>query len=211
MTKTKTQSIIKTKTLDKQMSFAQTEVKFCKKCVTSNQRPRLKFDQAGICSACHYAEQKHHKIDWSKREQELQKLCDKYRSLDGSYDVVVPGSGGKDSAYVSHLLKHTYHMHPLCVTWAPFIYTDIGWQNFNSFVASGFDVLNCFPNGQIHRQLARTAFELKGDAWEPFAYGQKAYAFHIALKFKIPLIFYGENGEEIKLKAGKIWVEVFNR
>jgi hypothetical protein len=39
------------------------------------------------------------------------------------------------------------------------------------------------------------AFELKGDAWEPFAYGQKNYAFHIALKFKIPLLFYGENGE----------------
>jgi hypothetical protein len=39
------------------------------------------------------------------------------------------------------------------------------------------------------------AFELLGDAWEPFAYGQKAYAFHIAAKFKIPLIFYGESGE----------------
>ena len=34
-----------------------------------------------------------------------------------------------------------------------------------------------------------------GDAWEPFAYGQKAWAFHIATKFGIELMFYGENGE----------------
>ena len=86
-------------------------------------------------------------------------------------------------------------MHPLCVTWAPFIYTDIGWKNFQNFVNSGFTTLNCFPNGVLHKKLTRAAFELKGDAWEPFAYGQKAYAFHIAVKFGIPLIFYGENGE----------------
>jgi hypothetical protein len=34
-----------------------------------------------------------------------------------------------------------------------------------------------------------------GDNFDPFTFGQKAFAFHIALKFKIPLIFYGENGE----------------
>src|SRR3989338_10975115 len=86
-------------------------------------------------------------------------------------------------------------MHPLVVTWAPFIYTDIGWKNFQNFVKSGFTTINCFPNGILHRKLARIAFELKGDAWEPFAFGQKAYAFNMAIKFGIPLIFYGENGE----------------
>ena len=38
-------------------------------------------------------------------------------------------------------------------------------------------------------------FELIGDMWQPFTYGQKAWAFHIALKFGIKLIMYGENGE----------------
>ncbi|OGF27384.1 LPS biosynthesis protein [Candidatus Falkowbacteria bacterium RIFOXYA2_FULL_47_9] len=181
--------------MDKQLSQQPKEIKFCKKCVVSNQRPRITFNAEGVCSACEYAWRKHSVIDWHQREQELVDLLDRHRSKDGSYDVVVPGSGGKDSTYTAHMLKTKYGMHPVVVTWAPFMYTDIGWKNFQNFVRSGFDVLNCFQNGALHRKLARVAFELKGDAWEPFGFGQKAYAFHIALKFGIPLIFYGENGE----------------
>lgn len=183
------------KILDKQLGELPKSVIFCQRCVVSNQRPRTVIDKEGVCSACQYAWEKEHVIDWSKRERELSQLLDRHRSKDGSFDVVVPGSGGKDSGFTAHLLKTKYGMHPLAVTWAPFIYTDIGWKNFNNFVDSGFTVLSCFPNGVLHRKLARVAFELKGDAWEPFAFGQKTYAFHIALKFNIPLIFYGENGE----------------
>lgn len=181
--------------LDTQLSLSPKEVVFCTRCVVSNQRPRITFNVEGVCSACEYAERKHLRIDWKKREEELRAVLDKHRSRSSSFDVVVPGSGGKDSAYTAHLLKTKYGMHPLVVTWAPFIYTDTGWKNFQNFVKAGFTVLNCFPDGVLHRKLARVAFELKGDAWEPFAFGQKAYAFHIALKFGIPLIFYGENGE----------------
>ena len=39
------------------------EVKFCKKCVISNQRPRIVFDNEGICSACRYFEYKE-KVDF---------------------------------------------------------------------------------------------------------------------------------------------------
>ncbi len=184
------------KTFDHQLELLPKKVLFCKKCVTPNQRPRTDFDEEGICNACRYAEKKFYGgIDWRQREQELIKLLDKYRSKDGSWDVVVPGSAGKDSALVAHQLKERYGMHPLTVTWAPFIYTDIGWQNYYNMIQRGFDGLIAWPDGIIHRKLARIAFELKGDPWEPFGYGQKAYAFQIACKFKVPLIFYGENGE----------------
>ena len=181
--------------LDKQLDTQPKEVVFCKNCVVSNQRPRIGFDNDCICSACKYAWRKHHVINWDQREKELKALLDKHRSNDGSFDVIVPMSGGKDSGYVAHQLKYVYGMHPLCVTWAPFIYTDIGWKNFNSFVQSGFDVLSCYLNGRLHRKLARISFETLGDAWQPFTYGQKAFALHMSLKFKIPLVFYGENGE----------------
>jgi len=181
--------------MDVQMAYAPKKVIFCKKCVVSNQRPRITISKEGICSACEYAYRKYNVIDWESREKKLKKLLSKYRSRDGSWDVIVPVSGGKDSGYVAHQLKYVYGMHPLCVAWAPFKYTDIGWKNFTNFVASGFDVLSFYPNGKLHRKLARVAFETIGDAWQPFTYGQKAYALHIALKFKIPLVFYGENGE----------------
>ncbi len=183
------------KTLDRQLDKRPSEVRFCSKCVVSNQRPRITFDENEMCSACQYAYEKQNVIDWEEREEMLKAVLDTYRSKDGSYDCVVPGSGGKDSVYVSHQLKYKYGMHPLTVTWAPFEYTDIGWQNYLAWKDAGFDNLLCFPNGILHRKLSRLGFELLGDAWEPFAYGQKAYAFHIAAKFKIPLIFYGESGE----------------
>ncbi len=181
--------------IDNQLPNLPKDVLFCKRCVTSNQRPRIYFDDDGICSACRYAEMKEDGIDWQARGKMLEQLLDKHRSKDGRYDVIVPSSGGKDSGYVAHQLKHEYGMHPLTVTWAPFLYTDIGRQNYDNFVQSGFDNIFFYPDGIVHRKLARIAFECNGDAWDPFAWGQKAFAFHMALKFNIPLIFYGENGE----------------
>ena len=123
------------------------EVKYCKNCVISNQRPNsaieyehsknsekktINFDENGICDACNFAEKKSKGIDWKSRDQELQELCNRFRKTDGSYDCIVPGSGGKDSFYASHILKHKYGMHPLTITWAPHIYTDWGWHNFQS-------------------------------------------------------------------------------
>ncbi len=183
------------KILDKQLQARPKEIVFCKKCVVSNQRPRILFDSEGVCSACNYAYRKHHEIDWAEREAQLVALLDRHRSKDGSYDCIVPASGGKDSGYVAHLLRDQYGMHPLTVTWPPFLYTDIGWQNFVALKDAGFDNVLFSPNGKIHRKLTRLALELHGDAWDPFAYGQKSIAFHAAVKWKVNLIFYGENGE----------------
>ena len=102
------------------------EVKYCVKCTISNQRPRITFDDNGVCSACNYAEFKQNKINWLQREKELVELLDRHRRNDGSFDVIVPSSGGKDSAYIAHELKHKYGMNPLTVTWSPHLYTDIG-------------------------------------------------------------------------------------
>lgn len=183
------------KLIEKQLLTQPKEVKFCKRCVVSNQRPRIVFDEEGVCSACRFAYEKKYLIDWKEKERQLQELLDKHRRKDGWWDVVVPCSGGKDSSYVAHQLKHKYGMHPLTVTWAPFKYTDIGWQNYQNFVKAGFNNLLCHPNGKFHHKLARLAFEELGDSFQPFVYGQMCFAFHIALRFDIKLVFFGENGE----------------
>ena len=164
------------------------DVKFCKKCVISNQRPRIVFDNEGICSACRYFEYKE-KVDFKEREDELKKLLDKHRSKSETYDCVVPSSGGKDSAYVAHELKYKYGMNPLTVTWAPLKYTDIGWQNLNNFNNSGFDVILGMPQGDVKRKLTRVAMIEMGDPFQAFIYGQVLFPVTIALKFGIKLIF----------------------
>jgi N-acetyl sugar amidotransferase len=188
--------MISQKILDKQIPVLPKEICFCKKCVVSNQRPRIHFDESGVCGACRFAEMKATEIEWKEREEQLRELCDRYRRTDGRFDVIVPSSGGKDSGRVAHELKYNYAMHPLTVTWAPFEYTPQGYKNFRNFImVGGFNNLMAWPNGRLHRKLSRIAFEALGDAWQPFTYGQMCYAFHIAQRFDVKLVFFGENGE----------------
>ncbi len=187
-------------------------VQFCKRCVISNQRPgsvvefkssgtqerkpTIEFDEEGICSACRFAERKEREIDWERREAELIRLCDTYRTRNGSYDCIVPGSGGKDSTFASHVLKYKYNMNPLTVTWAPHKFTEVGWMNFQSWIGSGFDNLLITPNSQLHRKLARLAFLNLCHPFQPFIIGQKLVGPRTSAQYRIPLVFYGENQAE---------------
>lgn len=186
-------------------------VEFCRKCVISNQRPNsavefrhtaqtkketIHFDEEGVCDACRMAERKHHEIDWERREQELRNLCDQFRTKDGSYDCLVPGSGGKDSFFAAHVLKYRYGMHPLTATWAPHVYTDWGWKNFQAWIHAGFDNILFTPNGKIHRLLTRLAVENLFHPFQPFMLGQKFLAPKLAARHNIRLVFFGENEAE---------------
>lgn len=171
------------------------EVVFCRQCTVSNQRPRITFNDQGICSACQFQDFKRHQIDWEQREQELMALCDRHRSRDGSHDVIVPCSGGKDGGFVAHQLKYRYGMNPLCVTWAPLRPTEIGRQNLDQFIAAGFDHILGTPNPKVTRKLTQLSFAHLGDPFQPFIYGQTNFPLQIAVKHGISLIMYGENGE----------------
>ena len=126
----------------------------------------------------------------------LVELCDKHRRNDGHYDCLIPGSGGKDSFYQSHVLKYKYGMNPLTVTWAPHLYTDWGRRNHQRWIDSGFDNYLMTPNSRVHRLLTRIAVEKLFHPFQPFMIGQKFLAPKIASLFDIPLIFYGENEAE---------------
>ncbi len=186
------------------------EIIFCRRCNMSNQRPNsaveykhtkgstkktLLIDKEGICDACRVAEDKAG-TDWEQREQELRELCDRHRRTDGRYDCIVPGSGGKDSFFQSHILKYKFGMNPLTVTWAPHIYTDWGWRNFQRWIHAGFDNILTTPNGRVHRLLTRLATENMFHPFQPFIFGQKALAPKQSIAYEIPLIFYGENEAE---------------
>lgn len=188
------------------------KVQFCRSCVISNQRPSstvefkhskseqkktIGFGDDGICDACRYHQVKAQGIDWKHREDQLVATLDKFRRNDGSYDMVVPGSGGKDSAYTSHVLKYRYGMNPLTVTWAPHLYTDIGWQNFTNWIhEGGHDNLLFTPNGRLHRLLTKLAFKNLLHPFQPFIVGQRIIGPSIALKYGVQLVMYGENQAE---------------
>ncbi|PCJ89581.1 MAG: LPS biosynthesis protein PseA [Flavobacteriales bacterium] len=187
------------------------EVKFCRRCVISNQRPSsvvefkhnikskkptIHIDNEGVCDACRNADIKQ-QIDWEKREEELIQLLDKYRRNDGHYDCLVPGSGGKDSALQAHILKYKYDMNPLTVTWPPILYTEYGYQNWKNWIdVGGFDNVKFTRNGRVMKLLTKLSIENLFHPFQTFILGQKNIGAKIAAKFDIPLVFYGENEAE---------------
>ena len=80
------------------------EVKFCKRCVISNQRPNLTvelkhtikevkqtilFDDDGICDACKFHEFKSDGIDWEIREQEHRLNLNNIRFIEKFYNFCI--------------------------------------------------------------------------------------------------------------------------
>ncbi len=192
------------------------EVMFCKSCVVSNQRATpsiITQDQAkgskttipfkdGVCQACAVVGQKD-STDWEERERKLIELLDKHRSRNGSYDCLVPGSGGKDSVYQAHVLKHKYGMNPLTVTWSPHLYTDVGWRNFTSWIQrGGFDNLLMTPDGQAHRKLTELAYRNLLHPFQPFIFGQRHFPARMAKRYGQKLVFYGESHVEYGGREG---------
>jgi N-acetyl sugar amidotransferase len=192
-------------------------VKFCGKCSYSNQKPNsarefehvlaskketVEFNENGVCSACQIAEVKK-EINWHERDLELRELCDRYRKNNGKYDCLIPGSGGKDSFYTSYILKYKYGMNPLTITWAPHIYTPWGWNNFQSWIHSGFDNQLFTPNGRVHRILTRLALEKLFHPFQPFMMGQMQLPPRIASELGIQLVFYGEDPIEYGNQVGE--------
>jgi len=189
------------------------KVIFCKNCVMSNQRPssmiEFKHDinrknakylnidaKTRICDACKVNEVKKN-INWKLREKELLKLLEKHRGKHGEYDCIVPGSGGKDSAYAAHILKYKYKMNPLTITWPPIMYTDYGYENFKKWIeVGGFDNVTLRPNGKIMNLLTSLSIKNILHPFQTFILGQKNLAPKLAKKFNIPLVFYGESESE---------------
>ena len=186
-------------------------VTFCKLCVISNQRPSstvefkntdgknksgISIDKEGICDACSYNKKKS-EINWQKREGELFQFLEKYRKNNGEHDCIVPSSGGKDSSFTAHILKTKYKMNPLAVTWAPNMWTDEGFKNFNNLSrVGGIDSILITPNGRLHKYLTRSSFLNLGHPFQPFIHGQKIIGPKIAKQLNIPLVIYGENQAE---------------
>ena len=149
-------------------------VLFCKKSLISNQRPNsviefthkksskkktIHFDKNGVSETWKYSRLKK-KINYKEREKKLLRLLEKHRGKHGEFDCIVPGSGGKDSCYASHILKYKYGMNPLTVTWPPTMYTDYGLENFKNWLKFGkHSNISAKRDPEIMRLLTSLAFK----------------------------------------------------
>jgi N-acetyl sugar amidotransferase len=171
-------------------------MQYCKKCLYPAIGVNLILDDEGVCSACRVAEEfdKMTPEFWAHREKLFQSIIEKYRLKDGSnYDCIVAVSGGKDSYWQTYLVKKICGLNPLLVTYHGNNYLPEGQGNLDRMRdVFGVDQLILGPSLDTLRKLNRVCFKKMGDMnWHAHA-GIKTVPISIAVKFKIPLVIWGE-------------------
>jgi asparagine synthetase B (glutamine-hydrolysing) len=99
-------------------------LKRCTKCILPESYPFMRFDANGVCTYC----RRWKKVS-VKGEDALRALVEPYRSKDGSPDVIVAFSGGRDSAYGLHYVKRVLKMNPVAFTYDWGMVTDLARRN----------------------------------------------------------------------------------
>ena len=168
-------------------------MKYCKKCLYPNTKPQLQFDERGICSACNNQKLKD-EVNWVKKKEDLLLILEKYRSKnDNNYDCIIPVSGGKDSTFQTYTIKETFGLNPLAVNFHPHDQTEIGRKNLENLKQLGVDCIEFSANPLVYSKLAKFGLVELGDFQWPEHIGIFTIPVQVAVRYKIPLIIWGEN------------------
>ena len=168
-------------------------MRYCKFCLLPDTKPQLVFDKNGICSACINNKFKEN-VDWESKKKDFLKLLEKYRDLEGkNYDCIIPVSGGRDSTYQTYAMKETFGMNPLAVAFHPLDQTDIGRKNLDNLKKLNVDCIEFSTKPDTYLKLAKFGLTELGDFQWPEHLGIYTVPVQIAVKYKIPLIVWGEN------------------
>jgi N-acetyl sugar amidotransferase len=170
---------------------------FCKRCVNVDTRPDGDFDDDGICSACRFMENKEEGIiDFAARKRELDEIVQWGKeNTKSSYDCIVTVSGGKDSMRQAFYARDELGLKPLLVNSAypPEQLHDRGAYNLGNLIAHGFDTVSMSLDPQLWKKMMRASFFAYGNQAKSTEMALYSIPIHVAIAYKIPLVFLGEN------------------
>ena len=171
-------------------------MQYCLRCVyPANSAVPITFDDEGVCSGCRVDEEKE-KIDWRDRWQRLQEIAREYKAkAKGPHHCIIPVSGGKDSHWQTYLIKEKLGLNPLLVTFNHEMNTQRGIRNLANLVKKfQVDHLRLTVNPELVRQLSIESLNKMGDMFWHSHCGIYTFPVQIAIKYRIPLIIWGEEG-----------------
>ncbi|MCX8130812.1 MAG: N-acetyl sugar amidotransferase [Clostridia bacterium] len=172
------------------------ELKRCSKCTIPETHETITFDNVGVCNICSQHQYKKENIDWEARHKEFIEIIEEYRGKN-DYDCLVPFSGGKDSTFTLYELVEKYKLKPLVISFDHGFYRPQVEENkLKTFRKLGVDVLKYTPNWKVVKKLLLESLKRKGDFCWHCHTGIFAYPMHIAVKFKVPLVIWGEPSAE---------------
>lgn len=171
-------------------------MRYCRRCVYPEIAVNNLFDDEGVCSACRVAEEFAELTPgfWRQREAKFREILDDaHRRSHSDYDCIIPVSGGKDSYFQTYLIKEVYKLNPLLVTYHGNNYLPEGQGNLDRMrEVFGVDHIVFGPGVSTLGKLNRLCFRMMGDMnWHCHA-GIKIVPMQIAVKFRIPLVVWGE-------------------
>ncbi len=168
----------------------------CVKCLTPETVDTITYDAQGVCSVCRQVEFKKDKIDWGDRQTQLDAIIAEYRGK-GTYDCIVPYSGGKDSVFQLWYIVKVLKLKPLVVRYNHWGYRPkIEDNNISVFKQLGVDVVEFMTSFHTVRETMLEAFKRRGDFCWHCHTGIYAGVMHFAVKFETPLLFWGESTAE---------------
>ena len=177
-------------------------IRYCSRCCIPETQENVTFDELGVCQACQSSEQKMY-IDWVKREKQLKGILDNAKDNScNNYDCILPISGGKDSFFQAHLLTKVYGMKPLAVTFNHNLFSETGYYNLQLLLETfNIDHIQFTPNRKlINNLLKKSIYKIGDTCWHCHA-GVGAFPLSIAVKFRIPLLVWGESIAEASGRA----------
>jgi len=165
---------------------------YCKNCILPDSRPGIIIEENGICNACNNFSTNKSTIDFSLREKQFREVVKNAKSKSKGYDCLIPVSGGKDSTWqVIKCLE--YGLNVLAVTWRTPGRTAIGQQNLDNLISLGVDHIDYSISPKVERKFMVNAFEKYGSTAIPMHMAMFAIPPTLAIRYKIPLIVWGEN------------------
>ncbi|MCB1509485.1 MAG: N-acetyl sugar amidotransferase [Hyphomicrobiaceae bacterium] len=172
------------------------QLKKCTACLLPETYETIEFDKVGVCNVCRGKEHRDTAIDWTERKKQLDALIEEHRGK-ADYDCIVPFSGGKDSTYTLWYLMKEYKIKPLVVRFDHgFMREGLLTNNERTFKKLGVDVLNFAPNWRVVKRLMLEALRRKGDFCWHCHTGIFSYPMHVAVRYQVPLVFWGEPSSE---------------
>lgn len=171
-------------------------MKKCVICLLPETHESITFDFQGVCSICRQVEFKKDKIDWISRKKELGEIIEQYRGK-YDYDCIVPFSGGKDSVWTLYYLMKEFKIKPLVVRFDHgFLRPNLNENTIKVLRNLGADFHTFTPNWKVVQKLMLQSFLEKGDFCWHCHTGIFSYPMHVALRYNVPLILWGEPSSE---------------
>jgi tRNA(Ile)-lysidine synthase TilS/MesJ len=129
-------------------------MRICTKCVLPDTFPGITFDEQGVCNFCRdFKGVEHLKHKKAEYRTKFAELVNQYKGKN-SYDALMCYSGGKDSTYTLTILKETFGLEILAITFDNGFIPEQTFKNIRNVVENlGIDHIFFKPRFDILRKI----------------------------------------------------------